>query len=155
MRYINGDIDLVSAVGRGDPKQPTRAAQVTYANGSIGTFINSMVTDLFFHVNYLGSKGRAVTEDICGAFTMRLRDEGAWTSEWKQVWEPAPTTSQTYSRMFGESLAQFVQAVKGEVGTYADGLDGLRHMEIDAAMTESMDNGGKPVKVERYLPTNG
>ncbi|MGE3797615.1 MAG: Gfo/Idh/MocA family protein, partial [Thermomicrobiales bacterium] len=37
MRWINGEVVAVSAVGRGDPKHPTRAAHMTYANGSIGT----------------------------------------------------------------------------------------------------------------------
>ncbi len=150
LRWINGEIDEVSAVGRGNPEHPTRAVQLSYSNGSVGTFVNSMVTDLFFQVNYLGTKGRAIVEDICGNLELRMR-EGitGWDFEWSQIWNPRPTSPQTYSRIFAESIANFIGAVKGEVATYATGLDGLRHMEIDGAMTESM-NTGKPVKVDRY-----
>jgi predicted dehydrogenase len=114
--------------------------------------MNSMVTDLFFQVNYLGSKGRAITEDSCGDFELRLRDGIAgWDFEWSQVWRPKPTTPQTYGKIFAQSIAQFIEAVKGTTDSYADGMDGLRHMEIDAAITESM-NTGQPVKVEHYQP---
>lgn len=150
MRWINGEVVAVSAVGRGDPKHPTRAAHMTYANGSIGTFINSMVTELYFDVNYLGSRGRAITRDITGSLEVRARDEGAWLAEWKRVWEPSPVSQQTYGAIFRQSIANFAAAVRGESVEFADGMDGLRHMEIDAAITESMNQGGDPVTVAHY-----
>ncbi|MCC6945956.1 MAG: Gfo/Idh/MocA family oxidoreductase [Thermomicrobiales bacterium] len=153
LRWLNGDVEQVSAVGRGDPKHPTRAAHLSYANGSIGTFINSMVTDLYFDVNYLGSKGRAIARDITGGLEIRKRDEGAWLTEWKEVWEPSPVSPQTYGGIFRQSIANFAAVVRGESNDYATGLDGLRHMEIDAAITESMNQGGKPVTIERYQPS--
>jgi predicted dehydrogenase len=150
LRWINGEVDEVSAVWRGNPGHPTRAVQMTYANGSIGTFVNSMETDLFFQVNYLGSKGRAIVQDICGDLELRIRDGVAgWDFEWSQNWKPKPTSPQTYTGLFAQSIAQFVRAVRGETNQYASGLDGLRHMEIDAAMTESAKTG-VPVRVQRY-----
>ncbi|MGE3797044.1 MAG: Gfo/Idh/MocA family oxidoreductase, partial [Thermomicrobiales bacterium] len=128
----------------------TRAAHLTYANGSIGTFINSMVTELYFDVNYLGSRGRAITRDITGSLEVRARDEGAWLAEWKRVWEPSPVSQQTYGAIFRQSIANFAAAVRGESVEFADGMDGLRHMEIDAAITESMNQGGDPVTVAHY-----
>jgi predicted dehydrogenase len=155
LRWINGEVVEVSAAGKPSGREPTRAAHLTFANGSVGTFVNSMVTDLFFEVQYLGSEGRAVANNICGAFEVRPRDgKAGWDIEWTRVWKPKSTSSQTYSGLFAQSIARFIDSVKGNGEPAATGLDGLRQMEIDAAMTESFETGRR-IKIDHYQPRAG
>lgn len=142
LHWLNGDIVEVSASGKANGREPSRAAHLTFANGSIGTFVNSMITDLFFQVQYLGSEGRAICSNICGTYEAWIRGgKAGWDIDTSQVWRPKSTTSQTYSGLFAASIAQFIEAVKGNGEPAATGLDGLRHMEVDAAITESFETG--------------
>jgi predicted dehydrogenase len=152
LRWVNGEVVEVSAAGKPSGREPTRAAHLTFANGSVGTFVNSMVTDLFFQVQYLGSEARAVASNICGTYEVRSRDgKAGWDIEWSRVWKPKSTSAQTYSTLFAQSIAQFIESVKGNGEPAATGLDGLRHMEIDAAITESFETGRR-VTIEPYQP---
>jgi hypothetical protein len=48
-------------------------------------------------------------------------------------------------------VADFVASIREDRQYVADGWAGLRHMEIDASITESMRTG-KPVTVPRHGP---
>jgi len=144
MRWVNGDVAEVSAVSIGTRSDPSRCVHLTFENGSIGTFMNTPETDLYFRVQYFGARERAVCNNICGSFERLSRD-----GERVQRWHPSTTSDQTYPRIFAQSVEGFITSVLEDGTPPATGLDGLRQAEIDAAITESMQTGRR-VRVERY-----
>ena len=60
----------------------------------------------------------------------------------------------TYASQFEDLIAEFVASIKEGRPFVADAWAGLRHMEIDAAITESIRTG-KSVPIRRYMPEKG
>ena len=60
----------------------------------------------------------------------------------------------TYATQFEDHIAEFVASIKERRPFVADGWAGLRHMEIDAAITESIRTG-KSIPIRRYMPDKG
>ena len=60
----------------------------------------------------------------------------------------------TYGSQFEDHIAEFVASIKEGTAFVADGWAGLRHMEIDAAITKSIRTG-KSISIQRYMPDKG
>lgn len=76
------------------------------------------------------------------------------SSEYTLLNEQGSTSNSTYLTIFQEHIDDFINSIKEGRSFDADGWAGLRHMEIDGAIGESIITG-KPVKVERYMPEKG
>jgi predicted dehydrogenase len=145
LRWVNGDIVEVSAVARGRYAESTKCAHLAFENGTIGTFAVTPDVDVFFTLQYVGTKQRGVVRDICGDFTHWSRDGSTG-----QIWKPTRLGDQTYTRLFALSIERFIDSVRGNGEPAADALDGLRSAEVEAAITQSIDSG-KRVTVERHV----
>jgi predicted dehydrogenase len=91
-----------------------------------------------------------VVEDIGGTAWARRRD----SSEFLRFDERGAIDQPTYASLFTEHIAAFVDAIRTGEPFAADAWAGLRHLEIDAAISESIATG-RPARVERYLPGEG
>lgn len=91
-----------------------------------------------------------VIQDIGGVAWARRAD----SSEYTLLNEQGSTSNSTYLTIFQEHIDDFINSIKKGRSFDADGWAGLRHMEIDGAIGESIITG-KPVKVERYMPEKG
>lgn len=145
LRWVNGEVVEVSAVAVGPQRESTRCAHFTFANGSIGTLMRTPHADIFFRVQYVGTKARAIMQDIGGEVEIRAHD-----GQHIQRWKRSPLSAETYDSMFAFSIAHFIANVQANQPHAPNVLDGLRQAEIDAAITDSIERG-QQVPVTHYL----
>ena len=145
LRWINGDVCEVAGVTVGDPVRPSRAAFLRFDNGSVGTLASILESDVYFRLQYAGTAGRAVLHNIGGYLEWFDRD-GRTAHSWRPSYEDTHTT---LTGLFDRSIAAFVEDVRSGTEVVASGLDALRQMEVDAAITRSFASGRRE-RVERY-----
>jgi predicted dehydrogenase len=149
LRWYNGEVVEVSGVATGDPAAPTRCAYLVFENGTIGTLASTPDADLHFHLDYAGTKQRAVLSNIAG-YLERFERDGRTMHRW----QPGYGDSHSSFGLFDRSVSQFIEDLRTGTEVVANGIDGLRQMEIEAAITRSFDTGRRE-RVVRYEATAG
>ncbi|MBI3946443.1 MAG: Gfo/Idh/MocA family oxidoreductase [Armatimonadetes bacterium] len=141
-RYLGGEVDEV--FGHADEAWRSRSATVRFANGAVGNLMTSAPMALQYQIKWIGQQGELQVDDITGVARGRL----------KSGEERALPEGSAWGAMLSQHIADFVASIKERRRFVADGWAGLRQMELDAAISESIMTG-RPVKVERYKPEQG
>jgi predicted dehydrogenase len=149
LRWFNGEVVEVSGVATGNPQAPTRCAYLVFENGTVGTLASTPDADLHFHLDYAGTKQRAVLTNIAGHLDRFERDGRV-----SHRWQPGYGDSHSSFGLFDRSVGQFVEDLRSGTEVVANGIDGLRQMEIEAAITRSFETGRRE-RVVRYEPAAG
>ena len=149
-RFLGGEVAEVFAYHDGSEQWCDRAVAVRFESGAVGTLMTSARLTLQYELKWVGERGEMLISDIGGTAWARSHDR----YEYRMLNEQGSTTRSTYDRMFDEHIADFVDCITTGRPFDADGWAGLRHMEIDAAISESLLAGAR-VRVERYLPEMG
>ena len=149
VRFLSGEVEEVFAYAD-DEGMGNKVACLKFESGAVGTLAVSRDLSLQFQIKWIGELGEATIDNIAGDASWHLHDSLDVTH-----WSDAPRQDGgTYASLFQDLIADFVACVKERRPFIADGWAGLRHMEIDAAITESIRTG-KPSPVRRYMPGKG
>ncbi|MEW6356953.1 MAG: Gfo/Idh/MocA family oxidoreductase [Planctomycetota bacterium] len=150
VRYFGGEVVEVAAHAD-DPKElNAKTVSVKFENGGIATLASYKRFALQFQVKWIGEKGEVIFNNIAGDAQWYQHD-----SLDTMLYNETRTVRRcSYPGIFEELIAQFVASIREGKEFVADGWAGLRHMEIDAAITESI-RAGQMVKVERHCPDKG
>ncbi|MBI3944488.1 MAG: Gfo/Idh/MocA family oxidoreductase [Armatimonadetes bacterium] len=147
-RFLAGDVDEVSAYANEGWR--SRVAAVKFANGAVGTLVACADLALQYQIKWIARRGEVQIDDIGG--TAWARSSSSY--EYKVFNGQGSIEQGGYPALFTHHIAEFVDSIKEHRPFDADGWAGLRHMEIDAAISESILTG-RPVKVDRYMPEKG
>ncbi|MBI3946441.1 MAG: Gfo/Idh/MocA family oxidoreductase [Armatimonadetes bacterium] len=141
-RYLGGEVDEV--FGQADEGWRSRSATVRFASGAVGNLMTSGPMGPGYQIKWIGQQGELQVDNSNGTARGRLKsgDERALPDELAR-WA-----------MLTQHMTDFVESIKEHRPFVADGWAGLRQMEIDAAINESIMTG-EPIKVERYKPEQG
>lgn len=150
VRFFGGEVEEVSALADDADALTNKAACLRFENGAVGTLSFCGEVSLQFQIKWIGTLGEATIDNIAGTATWR-RHDSLDVTHWQETSHVKPAT---YHRIFEDLIADYVASIDDGRPFVADGWAGLRHVEIDAAITESM-RSGKPVRVARYLPDKG
>lgn len=96
-----------------------------------------------FRIEYVGTKGRAVVDDIVGELTTYPLDGGK--CDRSTVWRPPYHMQRDMGILYRGSLAAFVQSIRKGVPPPVTGLDGLRYMQLRQAIIVSNEKN-TPIK---------
>ena len=150
MRWFNGEVVELTAYMQGNPGDHgrQRSAALLFENGTTGTLVG--VTNNRRHqilrIEYLGTAGRLTMVDLTGPAVFYPEGDGPA----EVLWEPADGNPRgAFGQTFTDSVQGFARAVRDGLEPPVTGLDGLRELEIDAALPTSAAAGG-PVKIEHY-----
>ena len=149
VRFLCGDAAEAFGYAEGDD-WGNKTACLRFENGGLGTLAMSKQVNVQFQIKWIGESGEATADNINGTATWHLHkslDATTWSQE-------TDLRRGTYGTLFEDLIAEFVACIRERRPFAADGWAGLRHMEIDAAITESIRTG-RPVRVERYRPEMG
>lgn len=149
-RYFGGEVAEVFAYHDGSDQWAAKTVAVKFESGVIGTLMMCSSLALQYEIKWIARKGEVVIQDIGGVAWARRAD----SSEYTLFDEQGSISRSTFLTLFHEHIAEFVDSIKEGKPFDADGWAGLRHIEIDGAIGESIITG-RPVKVERYMPENG
>ena len=148
VRFLSGEVQEVFAYA--DEGLGNKAACLKFENGPVGTLAVSQDLGLQFQIKWIGELGEATIDNIAGSAYWHLHSSHDVT-RWSDVRQ---LDGGTYVTQFEDLIAEFVASIKERRSFVADGWSGLRHMEIDAAITESIRTG-KAVPIRRYMPDKG
>ena len=150
VRCLGGEVDEVFA-HTDDPRElNSKTATLKFENGGVATLATLKRIALQFQIKWIGSEGEIVINNIAGDVRWHKHD-----SLDTALYEESRTVKRcSYMTIFDDLIADYVASIREGRAFVADGWAGLRHMEIDAAITESA-RSGKPMKVERYCPDEG
>ena len=149
VRYLCGEVAGVFGYA-GDDESANKMAGLQFENGAIGSVAMSANLNVQFQIKWIGELGEITIDDINGSATWhhhKSQDAIAWSQD-------RDLRRGTYGSLFEELIEDFVGSIEEQRAFEADGWAGLRHMEIEAAITEAIHTG-KAVKVERYRPEMG
>ena len=149
VRFLGGEVDEVTAIAD-NADLSNKAACLRFENGAVGTLSFCGEVSLQFQLKWVGTRGEATLDNIAGTATWH-RHDSLDVTHWQETSHVKPAT---YHRLFEDLIADFVASIREGRPFVADGWAGLRHVEIDAAITESIRTR-RPVKVERYRPDRG
>ena len=150
VRFLSGEVQEVFGYADDNKEMGNKAAALKFESGAVGTLAVSQDLGLQFQIKWIGELGEATIDNIAGTAYWHLHashDVTRW-SDARQL------DGGTYIAQFEDHIADFVAAIKEGRPFVADGWAGLRHMEIDAAITESIRTG-KAIPVRRYMPNKG
>lgn len=148
-RFLGGEVREVFAYADGEGMRD-KVACLKFEGGAVGTLAVSQALSLQFQVKWVGELGEATADDIAGTASWRLHHALEVTR-----WDETPRTSRgSYGGLFDDLISDFVASIREGRPFVADGWAGLRHMEIDAAITGSVRTG-RPVSVVRHRPDQG
>ena len=149
VRFLSGEVEEVFAYADGE-EMGNKAACLKFESSAVGTLAVSADLGLQFQIKWIGELGEATIDNIAGTAFWHLHgshDVTRW-SDARQL------DGGTYVAQFEDHIADFVASIKERRPFVADGWAGLRHMEIDAAITESIKTG-KSIPIRRYMPDKG
>ena len=150
VRFLGGEVDEVFAYADDKEEMGNKAACLKFENGAVGTLAVSRELGLQFQIKWMGDGGDACADNISGTTSWRPKGSIEVTT-----WDDGlGLQGGTYYALFEGLIEEFVACIKEKRPFVADGWAGLRHMEIDGAITESIRTGA-PVKVDRYMPEEG
>lgn len=149
VRFLSGEVEEVFAYADGGGLV-NKVACLKFESGALGTLAVSEDLGLQFQIKWIGELGEATVDDIAGTAYWHLHN-----SHDKTYWSDArQLDGGSYASQFEDLIAEFVASIKAERTFVADGWSGLRHMEIDAAITESI-RSGQSIPIRRYMPDKG
>jgi len=149
LRFLGGDIAEVAAYA-GAEGMDNKVVCLQYTSGAVATLAVSRELSLQFQIKWIGSLGEITIDNIAGTASWQMHDSLDTVQ-----WSDATRLDQgTYDSLFHNHIADFVDAIDRNRPFVADGWAGLRHIEIDAAITEAIVTGS-PVAVHRYRPKHG
>ena len=149
VRFLSGEVEEVFAYTDG-AEMDNKVACLKFGSGAVGTLAVSQDLGLQFQIKWIGELGEATIDDIAGTAYWHLHNSHDVTH-----WSDARQLDEgTYGTQFEDLIAEFVASIRESRPFVADGWAGLRHMEIDAAITESIRTG-KAIPVRRYMPDKG
>lgn len=148
VRFLAGDVEEVFAYA--DEEWHTKTAALKFVNGAVGTLMTCTNLTLQYQIKWVGRRGEVQIDDIGGTAWARAHQ----SYEYRRFDEQGSIARSTYQTLFEQVIFDFVQSIKEGRPFDADGWAGLRHMEIDAAISQSLLEH-QPVKVERYQPDKG
>ncbi len=144
VRFLCGEV--AEAFGyAGYDEATNKTACLRFENGAVGTVAMSRNLNVQFQIKWIGELGEVTIDNINGSATWHLhqsQDATVWSQE-------TDLQRGTYGTLFEDLIEDYVGSITEKRPFEADGWAGLRHIEIDAAITESIHTG-KPEKVERY-----
>lgn len=156
VRYLSDEVAEVCAFAD-DPYNPmAKAVALHFDHGGVGTLVFLEGIALQFQIKWVGTLGEIMVNDIAGNAAWRPHPGQAFGSagELEHFTPLGPTGYANAEPVFlAAQVADFVASIREGRQYVADGWAGLRHMEIDAAITESMRTG-KIVKVQRHGPAD-
>ena len=156
VRYLCGDVAEVFAYAD-DPANPaSKAVTLRFDNGGVGTLVFLENIALQFQLKYVGALGELEVTDLAGTAACRPHPGRSFgpVTEWERFSPTGPTEFyEAQPLILKAQIADFVASIREGRQYVADGWAGLRHMEIDAAITESMRTG-RPVAVVRHGPAD-
>jgi predicted dehydrogenase len=156
VRYLSGDVAQVFAYADnpGDPE--AKAVTLRFENGGVGTLVFLNGIALQFQLKWVGTLGEVMVNDIAGDAAWRRHPGQAFGKAGDlERFSPVGVTGYPAAEptLLADQIADFVASIREGRQYVADGWAGLRHMEIDAAITESIRTG-KVVEVERHGPVD-
>ena len=143
-RYFLGEVEELSAKEAGPAEAPDRAVCLKFARGAVGTIIGTARRGwhrplLSIEIN--GEAAGARIEDLSGPFILERND----TKETKRI-GPIPLHARdNFDLSFDRHMRAFVDAIAAGNEPPVTGMDGLRELQIEAAIVESAASG-KSVK---------
>jgi predicted dehydrogenase len=150
VRFLGGEVEEVFAFADDKEDMDNKAACLRFEGGLVGTLAVSRHLGLQFQIKWMGDGGDAWADNIAGTTSWRPKGKTEVTT-----WDDGlGLQAGTYYVLFEGLIEEFVACIKEKRPFVADGWAGLRHMEIDGAITESIRTG-KPVRIERYRPEKG
>ncbi|MBI3946444.1 MAG: Gfo/Idh/MocA family oxidoreductase [Armatimonadetes bacterium] len=153
-RYLGGEVDEVFA--HADAAWQSKTVSVKFANGAVGNVMtsNRLWVPYVFEVKWVAEKGQVHVEDLTDAWARTGDGRSAAAKALSVRDDPVLGQKCDGGTMRVQHMTDFVASIKERRRFVADGWAGMRHMEIDAAITESILSG-QPVKIERYQPEQG
>ena len=149
VRFLCGEVAEVFGYA-GDDETANKTACLKFEDGAVGTIATSKHLNVQFQIKWIGDLGEVTIDNINGSATWHLhksQDATVWSQD-------TDLRRGTYGTLFEDLVEGFVGSIIEKRPFEADGWAGLRHMELDAAITESISSG-KAVSVERYRPEKG
>lgn len=150
VRFFGGEVAEVFGFTSDPDTLYEKSVALRFESGALGSLVMSSRLALQLQLKWIGECGELTVDNIAGTAWWRKRDSLEKLS-WSE--ETALERSSYYS-IFDQLIADFVDSLDTKTPFDADGWAGLRHIEIDAAITESLLTG-RPVKVERFMPEQG
>ncbi len=156
VRYLSGEVAEVCAFAD-DPYNPaTKAVALHFENGGVGTLVFLEGIALQFQIKWVGTLGEIMINNISGDASWRPHPGQSFgTPGEPEIFTPVGLTGYPAAEpvSLAAQTADFIASIREGRQYVADGWAGLRHMEIDAAITESMRTG-QIVRVQRHGPAN-
>jgi predicted dehydrogenase len=149
VRFLSGEVREVFAYSD-NAEMENKVACLKFESGAVGTLTVSNQLSLQFQLKWIGERGEATIDNIAGTASWHPHNSLDIT-HWNDL---SRTDRGTYVALFEDLIADFVDSIKTQRPFVADGWAGLRHIEIDAAITDSI-RSGKPIPIQRYMPENG
>lgn len=150
VRFFGGDVQTVSAHADDAAAMNVKSAALKFVNGATATVATYRRLGLQFQIKWVGDKGEIIINNIAGDAYWNLHD----SLETTRYEESRTVRRSSYQTIFDELIADYVASIREHRAFVADGWAGLRHIELDAAITESI-RAGKSVALEPYAPGRG
>jgi len=149
-RQVGGEAREAFGYWNDHPSSPSRVGSLLFENGAFATISADPKLTLQFQLKWIGEEGELTIDNIAGSAHYRLHG-----SDETVVWDDhLQIHKSTYQTLFDLHIADFVAAIREHQPFVSDAWAALRHIEIDAALTESCQTG-KPARVDRWMPEHG
>jgi len=150
VRFLSAEVKEVFRYTDDTETQSDKVVCFRFENGAIGTLSVSRNLSLQFQIKWIGEKGEITIDNIAGTAFWRLHNSlevTRWSDE-------SRLDRSAFQTLFDVWVSDFMNSIKNGLPFDADGWAGLRHVEIDGAISESIDTA-RPIPIERYLPKYG
>jgi myo-inositol 2-dehydrogenase/D-chiro-inositol 1-dehydrogenase len=139
-RYFVGEVDELSAKEAGPADAPDRVVCLKFANGAVGTIIGTARRGWhrpLFSIEINGEAAGARIEDLAGAFVLERND----TKETRRIGAIPLHARDNFDLSFDRHMRAFVDAIAAGNEPPVTGMDGLRELQLEAAIVESAATG--------------
>jgi predicted dehydrogenase len=156
VRYLSDEVTEVCAFADNPGDPAAKAVALHFENGGVGTLVFLEGVALQFQIKWVGTLGEITINDLSGDAWCRLHPGRSFgTPGETENFAPLGLTGYPAAEpvTLAAQIADFIASIREGRQYVADGWAGLRHMEIDAAITESMRTGDI-VPVQRHGPAD-
>ena len=150
VRFLGGRAVRVFAFADRGGGMDVKTAVLEFEDGGTATLASFRKLGLQFQVKWVGAVGEVVINNIAGDAYWNRHD----SLETVAYSEERTVARCTYETLFDDLIADYVASIREGRPFIADGWAGLRHVEIDAAITESIRTD-QPVAPASYRPEKG
>jgi predicted dehydrogenase len=150
VRFLGGEVKEVFAFSDDIETQRDKTVCLRFESGAIATLAVAHNLSLQFQIKWIGEKGEITIDNIAGTAFWGLHD----SLERTRWGDERRLDRSTFQTLFDVLVSDFMDSIKSGVPFDADGWAGLRHIEIDSAISESIATN-RPIPIERYLPKYG